>query len=69
MVLADIATTRHNNRLDVIESSGSRSDKSRLDILDPKYLIVEKFEGQKKGFDTWRKAMEVYLSRFYPKSR
>ena len=66
MVLAETAARSHHSRLDVIESSGSRSDKSRLDILDPKNLIVEKLEGQKKRFDTWRKAMEVYLSRFYP---
>ena len=66
MQLADNVARQHNGRLNKIEASPANGTKQA--ILDPRNLTVDRFDGEKKMFDTWRRSVEVYVNTFYPQA-
>ena len=68
MLLAENAARNHNERITKMEATGTNQSHRGRDILDPKNLTVNVFDGTKKLFVAWRKSVEVYMSRFYPEA-
>ena len=64
MSLAERACSQHQARLNKIETTSVSGKKP--DILDPRNLVVDRFDGKKEEFDKWRKSVDLYVSRFFP---
>ena len=66
MQLADNVARQHNGRLNKMEANPVQGN--RQAILDPRNLTVDRYDGEKKKFDAWRRSMEVYVNTFYPQA-
>ena len=68
IMLAEGALRSQHERMMKVENSKTENSEGKRHILDPRNLTVSVYGGTKNQSSSWRKALEVYMSRFNPES-